>query len=118
MGVRRSEELVISTFPVDRGGNPMGGTTWLDLGEGVERGFVIEWQKGIIPENAMQNGAFVEDVLEAVRQRISYFQTFEKFNCRENSVAITKIEEALMWLDWRTRQRTIQGVENSYERHN
>jgi hypothetical protein len=46
-----------------------------------------------------------------------YFQEFGKYNCKENAVAITKIEEALQWLDWRTRQRLIQGVENTYESH-
>ena len=118
MGIRRSEELIKSDFNVDRGGNPMGGTTWLDVGEaGMDIPLLIHWQKGVVPEGEDQNGAFVEDVLEAARQRLYEFQEHGKFNCRENAVAITKIEEALMWLDWRTRRRTLQGVENTYESH-
>jgi hypothetical protein len=76
----------------------------------------IYWQDGVIPPGESQNGAFVEDVLEAARQRLLFFNS-TKFRCRENSIAITKIEEALQWLDWRTRNRLGQGVENTYETH-
>jgi len=117
MGIRRSEELVRSNFLVDNQGNPTGGTTWLDLGVDTDHGFVIDWQDGVVPKNRMQNGAFVEDVLEAARQRLYEFQEHGKFNCRENANAITKIEEALQWLDWRTRVRVLQDVENTYEPH-
>jgi hypothetical protein len=34
-----------------------------------------------------------------------------KFPCRENSIAITKLEEALMWLNKRTADRVKRGVE-------
>lgn len=33
------------------------------------------------------------------------------------SVAITKLEEALMWLRYRTSNRETQGVENTYNTH-
>ena len=56
----------------------------------------INWQDGIIGDG-VQTGAFIEDVLEAARQRLLFFNG-TKFRCRENSVAITKIEEALHWL--------------------
>jgi|SRR5690606_15627204 len=75
----------------------------------------INWQNGIV-EDGVQNGAFVEDVIQAAVERLQYFQN-SKFNCRENSVAITKLEEALMWLDYRTKKRVSQGVENTYEVH-
>lgn len=35
----------------------------------------------------------------------------EKFPCRENSIAITKIEEALMWNNKRTEDRINRNVE-------
>lgn len=119
MGIRDSEQRVKSEFTVDEDGNPTGGTTSMvapgahphDEHVAIE----IHWQKGMIgPEG--QNGAFIEDVLEAARQRLLFFNT-TKFRCRENSVAITKIEEALQWLDWRTRQRLLQDMENTYEVH-
>jgi len=34
-----------------------------------------------------------------------------QFPCRENSIAITKLEEALHWLDARTKDREDRGVE-------
>ena len=119
MGIRQSEQRVESDFSVDRAGNPTGGHTRMsvDAGEMMSKdAIVIDWQDGPV-EDGEQNGAFVEDVIEAARQRIQFFNSNPKFRCRENSLAITKLEEALQWLDWRTRQRLIQNVENTYEAH-
>jgi len=102
----RSE--VTSQFITDEEGNPSGGKT-----EAI--GIDINWQHGVVSEGG-HNGAFLEDVLEAARQRLLYFNE-SKFRCRENSLAITKIEEALQWLAWRTRNRETQGVEDSYKTH-
>ncbi len=123
MGIRQSESLVQSEFLTDQDGNPTGGNTNLmvthypdDGSEGyMATAIDINWQDGIVGDEG-QTGAFVEDVLEAARQRLQFFNS-TKFRCRENSLAITKIEEALQWLDWRTRQRVAQDVENSYEQH-
>jgi len=115
MGIRRSEELVESEFRVDADGNPTGGYTTL-VTDADERVMSIDWQDGIVGDSG-QNGAFVEDVIEAARQRIQFFNSNPKFRCRENSLAITKLEEALQWLDWRTRQRLLQGIENTYATH-
>lgn len=126
MGIRNSERLVKSEFTTDQDGNPTGGQSILTvvtspgLSEklGVESGgatldaMIIHWQDGIVGEEG-QNGAFVEDVIEAARQRIQFFNQ-GKFRCRENSIAITKLEEALQWLDWRTRSRLLAEVENTY----
>jgi len=123
MGIRNSEQMVKSDFTTDQDGNPTGGFTLLDLHPGSE-GTVpaegdlairIRWQDGIVGEDG-QTGAFIEDVLEAARQRIQFFNS-TRFRCRENSLAITKIEEALQWLDWRTRTRLAEGVENTYQTH-
>jgi len=124
MGIRNSESLVQSQFLTDQNGNPTGGFTKMvaaveaDDGKSSELVEVIsiQWQDGVIPPGGVQNGAFVEDVLEAARQRIQFFNE-SKFRCRENSLAITKIEEALQWLDWRTRARLHEGVENTYGVH-
>ena len=118
MGIRQSEQLVRSEFTTDENGNPTGGFTEMKttVDEGEQYAIFIRWQNGIIQEG-QQNGAFVEDVIEAARQRIAFFNSNPRFRCRENSLAITKLEEALQWLDWRTRQRVNQGVENTYETH-
>ncbi len=38
-----------------------------------------------------------------------------KFKCRENAIAITKLEEALQWLQWRTAAREARGIEGTHQ---
>ena len=121
MGLRRSEELVKSEFKTNDEGWPTGGQTILDIESVDENGdttvpMIIDWQDGIVGDDG-QSGVFVEDVMEASRQRLRYFQANPKTRCRENAIALTHIETALAWLDFRTRTRTVQGVENSYTGH-
>ena len=68
----------------------------------------IQFQNGTIPENGI-NGVTNEAVLDLLAMRIRALN--QKFPCRENSIAITKIEEARLWLQERTRVREDQGVE-------
>jgi len=96
------------TSQFNAGENPTGGTTNLPDGS------IIKWQDGIKVDG--QNGAFIEDVITAAIQRLEYFNS-GKFRCRENSLAITKLEEAIQWLDYRTSNRQSQGVENTYKTH-
>ena len=96
----------------DPDGNPGGGSV-----EGV--GLKIEWQNGPLGRDANRqkpNGAFVETVISAVVQRIEYYQTAKdgKFKCRENAIAITKLEEALLWLNKRTQDRESRQVEGTH----
>lgn len=96
----------------DEEGRPAGGYV-----RGV--GIAIDWQNGPLgrvgtDERVEPNGAFVEDVLAAALQRIQHYQAGD-FRCRENALAITKIEEALMWLDARTRRRVAEGTEGTHE---
>lgn len=95
---------------VDGQDRPAGGLT-----EG--RGFMIEWQNGPLAVDGVRlepNGAFVEDVIAAALGRIQHYQG-SKFKCRENALAITKLEEALHWLDHRTRDRQARGVEGTHK---
>ncbi len=69
----------------------------------------IKFQEGPIQENEV-NGAQTEDVLEVLIERTTGFQKGE-FSCRENALAIAKMEEALLWLNERTRRRVEQDVE-------
>lgn len=90
-------------------GNPTGG--WA-RGVGID----IKWQDGPLGrdnERKEPNGAFIEGVLEAARQRLQFFQS-SKFACRENALALTKIEEALHWLDARTADREKRAVEGTH----
>lgn len=62
----------------------------------------IKFQKGSI-EEAGKNGCHNEDLLMIVLDRLQAFQEGE-LKCRENAIAITKIEEALLWLEKRKSQ--------------
>ena len=73
----------------------------------------IKFQSGGVNEAGI-NGIHNEDLLHIVRDRLSCFQTGE-FSCRENAIAITKIEEALLWLGLRTEERQTRGVMGTQE---
>jgi len=94
----------------DDDGNPTGGQV---RGDGLR----IDWQDGPLgrgKDRKAPNGAFVETVIDACRQRIQFYQD-SKFKCRENALAITKLEEALMWLNKRTTDREKRGVEGEHK---
>ena len=97
---------------VDKNGNPAGGHT-----KGM--GFDIWWQNGPLgrgSEKKEPNGAFVEELIQAAIGRLEFYQTAsqKKFACRENALAITKLQEALFWLEERTRQREEREVEGTH----
>ena len=69
----------------------------------------IEFQNGPIQERGI-NGCQNEDLLAIVIHRLQGFQD-GSFACRENALALTNIQEALMWLQKRTRDRQTRGVE-------
>jgi len=48
-----------------------------------------------------------------VLDRLQSFQSSE-YHCRENALAITKLEEALFWLRARTDGREARGVEGTH----
>ena len=54
------------------------------------------------------NGINNEDIINIVIDRLQYFQGTE-YKCRENALAITKLEEALLWLRCRTMRRENEG---------
>lgn len=72
----------------------------------------IHFQEGPIKECGI-NGVCDEDLIAMVITRLEHFQKSE-FSCRENAIAITKLEEALLWLRKRTMGREKRGVEGTY----
>ena len=93
----------------DSQGNPAGGIT---TGIGID----IHWQDGPLGRGAERkepNGAFVEGVIAAAIDRINYYQS-SKFNCRENAIALTHLETALLWLMKRTMERETREVEGTH----
>ncbi len=72
----------------------------------------ILFQKGPIKESTL-NGCFMEDLIAICICRLENFQKSE-FACKENAMAITKLEESLMWLRKRTLNREKRGVKGTY----
>jgi len=71
----------------------------------------IEFQNGPIDEFGV-NGISNEALLAIVEHRLLGFQS-GSYACRENAVALTKLQEAMMWLHKRTRDRVARGVEGT-----
>ena len=75
----------------------------------------ILFQNGTIPEVGV-NGVQFEDLIKICINRLEHFQKGD-FNCRENAIALTHLESALLWLQNRTEKRKNQGVEGKYINH-
>lgn len=67
-------------------------------------------QNGPIKEVGI-NGCQVDAIVETAKLIIEGLN--KKFPCRENAMAITKLDEALMWLRERTRKRIDRNVEGT-----
>jgi hypothetical protein len=103
------KQLIQETHVLDEQGRPAGGLT---TGTGIE----IHWQDGPLAVDGARkepNGAFVEGVIQAALGRLEHYQT-SQFKCRENALAITKLQEALHWCQHRTADREARGVEGTH----
>lgn len=78
---------------------------------GVTVHMLINFQNGPIKE-AKINGITNEALLAVVLDRLRGFQS-GGYSCRENAVALTHLETAMMWLQKRTRDRMARGVEGT-----
>ena len=78
-----------------------------------EREFRISFQNGPIQE--VGTNGLTQEVLMAIC--IDRLQSFQRgpYSCRENALALTKLEEAQHWLHSRTKARRKRGVEGTYE---
>ena len=83
----------------------------VDGGDCQARLQTINLQNGPIKENG-NNGIFMEHMIAICIDTLKKFQT-SKYQCRENAIAITKLEEAMMWLNKRTSERIARGVEGT-----
>src|SRR5262245_22224366 len=90
-------------------GNPAGGVS-------TGRGFTISWQHGPLgrgTERQEPNGAFVEDIIQAVIGRLEYYQS-SRFACQENADALEALQMAAEALDRRTKDREARQVEGTH----
>lgn len=74
----------------------------------AQNAITFKIQNGPIAENGV-NGCQVDTMIETATIIIRGLN--QKFPCRENSIVITKLEEALLWLGKRKADREQRGVE-------
>lgn len=55
-----------------------------------------------------KNGIFIEDLLIIARAKLTNYNN--QLPCRENQLAIDKIDEAILWLTYRKAEREHRGV--------
>ncbi len=82
-------------------------------GKGGEIFTYLSFQDGPIKESGI-NGVMDENLMAIVIDRLRGFQT-GPYKCRENEMALVKLEESLMWLKERTRGRETRGVEGTHK---
>lgn len=76
----------------------------------TENNVTFSIQSGPVAENG-RNGC---DATDLIRYTIGLYRSFNSAHpCRENSCAITKLEEALHWQEARTRDRVNRSVEGT-----
>jgi hypothetical protein len=83
----------------------------------IEGTFVLPFYRMAL-DGTKTDGVTNEEVIRMLIHRISYLNdTWQggMFRCRENSIAITKLEEALLWLGKRTADRKARNVEGTHK---
>lgn len=75
----------------------------------TEETTIIQFQTGARKLPDSTPGVLDADLLEIVRDRLKGFQNGE-FSTRENAIALTHIEEALLWLNKRVDDRIERSV--------
>lgn len=75
----------------------------------------IAFQCGPRNEEDSVHGVLDGDLLEIVRDRLTSFQA-GPFSSRYNAIALTHIEEALMWMNRRVEDRIERNVLGTYKK--
>lgn len=108
----QKREKLNRTFAVDEKGNGGANHEYLivsDIGLAVPKETKIQFQNGARKEENSIHGVIDTDLLEIVRDRLKSFQA-GPFSSRENACALTRIEEALMWMNRRVEDRIERSV--------
>ena len=83
--------------------------------DGVDVDCCIQFQNGPRLSDDSIHGVLDSDLLEIVRHRLHGFQN-GPFSTRENAVALTHIEEALLWMNKRVEDRIERNVLGTYNK--
>jgi hypothetical protein len=80
-------------------------------------GATITFAKGNKEDETVfrQEGVFTETLIQVCK---TYLETVNvgDMASRETSMAITKLDEALMWIDKRAQDRALRGVQGTYKK--
>lgn len=105
----QKRENLNTVFVTDEKGNGGAHHNYvIDLQDGNKQ-VPIDFQNGArkLPDSI--HGVLDTDLLEIVRHRLQCFQQGE-FATRENAIALTHIEEALLWMNKRVEDRIERNV--------
>jgi hypothetical protein len=102
----RAEDGAHHAYDIEVWDDPSGGVRNQDQ---IIHSVRLQFQNGGLKEVG-PNGITDQALLTIVLDRLRSFND-GPFRCRENSVMITKIEEALMWGEKRANDRSRRGVE-------
>lgn len=107
----QKREKLNDVFAIDGKGNGGAYHTYVvaEHNNGANEMGTIVFQNGARKLEDSIHGVIDSDLLEIVRHRLQCFQSCE-FSSRENAVALTHIEEALMWLNRRVEDRIERNV--------
>ena len=72
----------------------------------------VDFQSGEILKEGI-NGVMDENLVAILIRRLEGFQS-SPYSCKENAMALTKLQEALLWMKKRTSDREIRGVEGTH----
>ena len=73
--------------------------------------YEIKFQDGLLKDG--RNGLTVEEAIAQIAKRIWFYNS--KVPCKENEQAIVALNDALYYLEQRTKDRKERGVEETYE---
>jgi hypothetical protein len=85
-----------------------------DTGNTGGKVLTVPFQNGGIKDVGV-NGISIEALLAIAADRLKSFQSGQ-FSTRENAVALTHIETAMLWLHKRTHDRMRRGVEGTLQK--
>ena len=106
----QKREKLNDVYAIDEKGNGGANHTYTILdGQTGKVYSTIQFQNGARKLENSIHGVIDTDLLEIVRDRLKAFQAGE-FSTRENAIALTHIEEALMWMNRRIEDRIERGV--------
>lgn len=93
--------------------------TYVVTNEGIQDGTGVAMQfcKGNKADETAyrQEGVFTESLIQLAKQHLEAVNVGE-LATRETSVAITKLDEALMWLNKRAEDRKLREVQGTYQK--